>query len=353
LLSELVLNEEHQVGYSRAKHAQSWKDPQGHYLRVLEDPWYRTLAEIQNRIFVETVRFFELRGYRAVQLPITTTSISSPMGLGSDSSPVIVSMFGVETYLADSMQFMLEYACRLSGTNTFYIMPSFRGDDPDETHLNQFYHNEAELVGGLDDVVNLVDSYLRALTRSVLEHHADGIGSICGSVKHIEVFSASNAPIPRISFDEACAILDMDPALVRRHPKGFRTLTRQGEAKLNRELGGAVWLTDFDHLSVPFYQAFDSTRTKAKAADLLLAGIGEVVGAGERHATSVLVAEALDMHQVSHKSYEWYLEMKARHPLQTSGFGLGVERFLGWLLSCSDIRECQILPRLKGVEMVP
>lgn len=341
------------MGCSHAKHAQSWKEPQEHYLRVLEDPWYRALAEVQNQIFVETVRFFESRGYKAVQLPITTTSISSPMGLGSDSSPVMVSMFGADTYLADSMQFMLEYACRLSGTNAFYIMPSFRGDDPDETHLNQFYHNEAELVGGLDDVVNLVDSYLRALTRSVLDHHTEMISSVCGSVKHIEDFSASDAPLPRISFDEACRILDMDPALVRKHPKGFRSITRKGEACLNRELAGAVWLTDFDHLSVPFYQAFDATRTKAKAADLLLPGIGEVVGAGERHASADLVADALNMHQVSHKSYEWYLEMKRRHPLRTSGFGLGVERFLGWLLSCSDIRECQILPRLKGVEMVP
>jgi len=254
--------------------------------------------------------------------------------------------------MADSMQFMLEYACRLSGANAFYIMQSFRGDEPDETHLNQFYHNEAELAGGLDDVMSLVDSYLLALAQSVLANHGDAIARICGKVKHIEAFSAG-APIPRVPLDEALAVVGKDPASFKCHPNGFRTLTRQGELGLNREFGEAVWLTDFDHLSVPFYQAFDPTRTKARAGDLLLAGIGEVVGSGERHSTADLVVDALNMHQVPHESYEWYIEMKRRYPLQTSGFGLGVERFLGWLLSCSDIRDCQILPRLKGVEMIP
>ncbi|GAA2552195.1 hypothetical protein GCM10010435_23080 [Winogradskya consettensis] len=47
-----------------------------------------------------------------------------------------VDLFGQKTYVADSMQFMLEYACRFSDSGAWYLMPRFRGEDADETHLN-------------------------------------------------------------------------------------------------------------------------------------------------------------------------------------------------------------------------
>jgi asparaginyl-tRNA synthetase len=51
--------------------------------------------------------------------------------------------------------------------------------------------------------------------------------------------------------------------------------------------------------------------------------------------------------------YRWYLDMKRTRPLHTSGFGMGVERFICWLAGHDDIRDCQILPRLYGVDIVP
>lgn len=331
----------------------SWLEPKQHYLRALEDPWYKTLARIQHMVFLETVCFFGKRGFKAIQLPITTGSISSPSGLGSDSSPVRVTLLGTETYLADSMQFMLEYGCRLFDAHTFYVMPSFRGDEPDTTHLNQFYHNEAEIIGDQDEVLGLVEDYLRHLCRAALEQYADAVRKICGRLDHMETLAQDLAPFQRIPFESAMVLLSGDATCIRTHPNGARSLTRKGEAKLTETLGEVVWLTDFDHLSVPFYQAFNGSRVKAKAADLLFAGIGEVVGSGERHASADLLLDALRMHQVSQEPYQWYVEMKRQHPKRTSGFGMGVERFTAWLLQCPDVRHCQILPRLKGLEAYP
>jgi len=175
----------------------------------------------------------------------------------------------------------------------------------------------------------------------------------CGRLDHLETFANGLTPIQRISFDAALVLLKHNCACVRTDPNGARSLTREGETRLTKAAGEAVWLTDFDHLAVPFYQAFSGSRIKAKAADLLLAGIGEVVGSGERHATADLVLDALRMHQVAKEPYQWYVEMKRQHPKQTSGFGMGVERFTAWLLQCPDVRKCQILPRLKGLEMYP
>src|SRR5947209_3606078 len=104
----------------------SWTNLSTHYALAITDPWYLALVDVQDAISRATVEFFSSKGLRNLHLPITTNAISSPMGLGSDSLPVQVNLFGIETYLADSMQFMLEYGCRLAQNGAYYLMTSFR-----------------------------------------------------------------------------------------------------------------------------------------------------------------------------------------------------------------------------------
>ncbi|MFH0244584.1 amino acid--tRNA ligase-related protein [Streptomyces sp. HK10] len=330
----------------------SWNDPDKHFLTVLENPWYRHLTLLQDVITHRTTSFWTQRGTRCLHLPITTGSISSPMGRGSDSSPVMVELEGVPTYLADSMQFMLEFGCRLAPKGSYYLMPSFRGEPADKTHLCQFFHSEAEIVGGLDDVMRTVEEYLRDLAAGLLEHSGAAVREMAGTVSHLEELAGSPA-LPRITFDEAADLLNADPRYVKEMFPGCRSLTRAGEQVLMERFGGYVWVTHPDHLSVPFYQAFDaSDRTKALSADLLF-GIGETVGSGERHADGTSLREALDLHEVSADSYEWYTIMKERHPLRTSGFGLGIERFLLWATKHDDIRDLALLLRFNGSQILP
>jgi asparaginyl-tRNA synthetase len=91
------------------------------------------LVSVQDSIIKATMLFWAERGVKILCLPITTTAISSPIGLGSDSKPVSVELVGERTYLAESMQFMLEYGCRISPDGCSYIMPTFRGEDADAT----------------------------------------------------------------------------------------------------------------------------------------------------------------------------------------------------------------------------
>jgi asparaginyl-tRNA synthetase len=275
------------------------------------------------------------------------------MGLGSDSLPVRVNLFGVDTYLADSMQFALEYGCRIAEEGAFYIMPSFRGESPDETHLSQFFHSEAEIPGTLEDVMELVESYLMSLTNMIVSECGEGLGQFVNSTDHIENFLNRSGPIPRISFDSAVELLDRDPRYVRECAKDALTLTRAGERRLMEIVSPVLWVTHFHHQSVPFYQAKDPTNPKcALAADLLM-GPGEVVGCGQRHSTREQTLESLRSHSVNASDYEWYVTMKGEFPLQTAGFGLGIERFMMWLLKHGDIRDFQLMPRANGVNIIP
>lgn len=149
-----------------------------------------------------------------------------------------------------------------------------------------------------------------------------------------------------MTFEEATELLK-DDEYIKSHGE-YRTITSAGEKVLMDKFGGFIWLTHFDHLSVPFYQKFsDEDKKYALNADLLM-GIGETVGAGERHLTRADVEDALEVHKVSKESYKWYLDMKEINEVQTAGFGLGVERFLLWLLSHDDISDMQLVPRFNG-----
>ncbi|MBA4493473.1 asparagine synthetase A [Paenactinomyces guangxiensis] len=330
-----------------------WKNTSTHYLNVINDSWYKSLVEVQDLINYYTVEFYKEKDIKTLFLPITTGSISSPMGLGSDSLPVSVEMFGIKSYLADSMQFMLEYGCRLFENGCYYIMPSFRGELPDHRHLCQFYHSEAEIPGGLDDVIQLVEEYISFLSRKILNDFGDKLLNINGSNRHIEKMAYLQEPLPRITLDEAVNILEDSDEYVDKHSAGFKSINSKGELKLISMFGGAVWLTHFDHLSVPFYQKFDSVdQSKALNADLLM-GIGELVGSGERHETSQDLIKALNFHKVPLKNYKWYKDMKENYPLKTSGFGMGIERFILWLFNHNDIRDCEVLPRINGKNILP
>lgn len=184
------------------KEPNSWKNLDTHYIEVLKNPWYKILVKLENLISVETMNFYEERGIITMHLPVTTGSISSPMGRGSDSSPVKINIDGVDTYLADSMQFLLEYGCRLNDKGVYYIMPTFRGEKADERHLCQFYHSEAEIPGKLEDVMNLVEDYIKFLSKKIIEQMGTELKREIGDISHIEMIANYEKQFPKITFDE-------------------------------------------------------------------------------------------------------------------------------------------------------
>jgi asparaginyl-tRNA synthetase len=323
----------------------SWRNEPGAFLAALRSPWYATVADLQDVVLRATVDFAHGRGLRAIQVPLTTRTVTCANGHGSDAQPVPVTVNGVRTFLSDSIQFALEYGCRVSPGGCYGILPSFRGEEPDETHLNQYAHSEAEIVGGLDDVIEYVEEYLRHVARAILQDHGRDLAALIHDVTHLERLAGSTGSCPRLTFDDAARLLADHPDSIRGE-NGCRTLTRRGERRLMEVVGDFLWVTHFDHLAVPFYQAFaDDGRRTAACADMFF-GMGEVVGAGERHQGAAELRRALDLHAVSEKDYSWYVRMKDELSMRTSGFGMGVERFLMWVLQHDDIRDIPLISRV-------
>lgn len=333
-----------------------WKSEKDFYLNVLVNPWYKLLVKLENLVSMETMKFYEEKGIITMHLPVTTGSISSPMGRGSDSLPVKVNLEGIDTYLADSMQFLLEYGCRLNEKGVYYVMPSFRGEKADERHLCQFYHSEAEIPGNLEDVMNLVEEYIKYLSKKILENFKEELEKAIGDISHIEKIANYKGNFPRITFNQA------EQALKEKfgdnlndyieYNDGWRNITRKAEQELIKIYNGIVWITNYDILAVPFYQQFDDDLAgTTKNADLLF-GIGETVGCGERHQNDMDLLKSMKLHEVDKEEYEWYIKLKEKYPLQTAGFGMGIERYLMWVLKASDIRNMQICLRFNGEQII-
>lgn len=323
-----------------------------HIDTLLSSPWNADLMRILSVTSFASHNFFVKHNATAGMFAITTQTISSPMGLGSDSLPVKALIQGREIFLPDSLQFILELGCRLVNGPCYYLMPSFRGEPVDERHLCEFFHAEVEIIGGLDDVITIAESYVRYLTQELLEHASDSLERMVGESEHLFALISRSSKFIRLSFEEAKMELRGDPLSLAKLEDGTVWITPHGERKLISQNGDFIWLTHMPWRGVPFYQKRQDGCENAMNADLL-AGCGEILGAGERAPDGISVKKNLLEQKVDPTSYNWYIRMKELQPLQTSGFGMGIERFLMWVLRQQDIRRLSILRREWGKLYTP
>lgn len=329
----------------------------------------RTFA-VQDTIFQSTMVFFRnhLR-YKRVTGSAASDPNSSSMVLSSSSPPTREEISYQYTYFANSLQMALEYVVRVEEglAGAFYVDSSFRdGYAADQTPPNRFYPVECELLGTLDDGIDMAERYLVAVAQAVLNKHKDTIRTNAGTTSHIENFinlaEQNDGHIPRITFSDALSleeIVDTPQAweyIDTTDPSKGRALKRAGEKILLEKFGGAVWVTEMDHTSGPFYRAFapDTNNTKALSADLLL-GASMVFMICQRHTSVQEVREALNLHNISEGDwYQWYLNIRDENRngkiLKTTGWGMALERFLAWTMKYDDTDNKDVIPSMYNTD---
>lgn len=344
-------------------------DPRTYVADLTQHRYFDALISLRHFIHAISHYYFSHEQYaKNVDLFMLTPSISSPMGPGSDSEPISIEFGGLKTHLVDSSQFGFEPLLIQSPGMVYCYLPSMRGEEPDHRHLNQFYHCECEMTGNLEDVMQVVEGYVRRLCEMVaaLSCITDLISDDAAVTREILSMVVKSHHFPRISFDDAVSLLSSRPdaaTLVRHTPHG-RDISSAGEIVLAEILGyrSPFWITQYDRDRVPFYQKpAANDPNKVENADLIFPPLrpgsfgGEVAGCGQRQDLAEDILESLRRQDdLSSEPYEWYIELRASHAYQTtSGFGLGIERFLAWSLAKPHIRDVSLYPRLKGVRTYP
>jgi asparaginyl-tRNA synthetase len=346
-------------------------DPIRHYLDLTNSAYYRSLLTLRHFVKAATDHYFGgIQSMKNIDLFMLTPSVSSPTGPGSDSQPARIRLGDIDTFVTDSAQFGFEPLLLNALGNMYSYLPSIRAEDSDSRHLTQFYHCEVEVAGSLDELIAIAEGYFRTLAETFLKIPA--IVRCCSrrdaATRDVLLRLQAAPHFPQITFDDAVKTLTQgggaNPAseYVCTHDNG-RDLTAAGEIELTKRLGATlpVWVRNYDRDRVAFYHKPDPMNAnKVINADLICAPIigpsfgGEIIGAGQRQDLANELYDSMARQQLQREPYEWYVNLRRLPDYRpSSGFGMGIERFLSWTLGLPDVKLAIPYPRLKNVMSYP
>lgn len=342
-------------------------DPSSHYIEITKSGYFRALTIVRHHIRQSSDYYFSQEcNAKNIDLFMLTPSVSSPLGPGSDSEAIQIKFGNLNTYLVDSSQFGFEPVLLNGFDKVYCYLPSMRGENPDKRHLNQFFHCEAEIKGTLEDLIPLVEEYIRTLCKTIISmpNIIDLISVNPEMTKIILTKVIEKDFFQRITLDEAINLLIENNKTDFFIETSFgRDITSAGEIEVMKLLSSVtpVWITNYDRDRVPFYQKPDPNNTnKVMNADLIFPPIidgsfgGEIVGCGQRQDTVSEMYDSLTRQKISPESYEWYINLRRLPEYSaTSGFGIGIERFIAWAFGRDDIKDVILYPRLKNVVSYP
>lgn len=342
-------------------------DPMRYYKQVASHPYFRALTYLRHQIrAVSDAYFSDNVGAKNVDLFLMTSSVSSPTGPGSDSEPLPLTFGGLNTYLVDSSQFGFEPILTSGIPRAYCYLASMRGENPDKRHLNQFYHCEYEAQEKFEDTKKVAEQYVRTLIRLVqlMPHTIQRMAISPQKTNQAIESSLAIKNFPVITFDEATNMLRQNRGvgLVRSSRYGD-DITPAGEQKLLRILKAKtpIWVKYFPRNRVPFYQKpIEYNTDRVLNADLLCPNLlknsfgGEVLGMGQRQDLPEEIYESARLQNMDIEPYEWYVDLRRMPKYKiTSGFGLGIERFISWILGLDEIHKAIVYPRMKGIRLNP
>jgi asparaginyl-tRNA synthetase len=261
--------------------------------------------------------------------------------------------FGKPANLTVSGQLQAEvYAMALGKVYTFG--PTFRAENSNTSrHLAEFWMVEPEMAFyDLADNMNLAESFLKYLVRHTLENDSEDLHLFANFVDknlYRKLQNILEEPFSRITYTEAIKLLQKSPQKFDFPVEWGTDLQAEHERYLCEEIfDRPLFVTDYPKDIKPFYMRINDDNATVAAMDLLLPGIGEIIGGSQREERyDVLVSRMQEMH-LNLDEYNWYLDLRRYGTVIHSGFGLGFERFLQFITAMKNIREVIPFPRTPG-----
>ena len=342
-------------------------DSKTHYLELTRSGYFQALITLRHYIKAASDHYFGVEyGAKNIDLFMLTPSISSPMGPGSDSESIPIKFGKYDSSLADSSQFGFEPLLMNGIDKVYCYLPSLRGEKPGKRHLNQFFHCEAEIKGDIGKLIPIIEEYTKILMEALIlmPNILERIGlnfkktiAILNKVLGLKKFS-------EITFDEAVnALVESGNKNLVNFTEFGRDISSEGEIKLAElfNFDTPFWIKNYDRDRVAFYQKPDPRNSnKVINADLIFPPIikdafgGEIVGSGQRQDDYQEIMDSMFRQNINREPYEWYVNLRRLPNYRTtSGFGLGIERFIAWSLCRDDIKDVILYPRLKDIKTYP
>ncbi len=341
-----------------------------------ENPHLRVRTNTFNAVFrvrsvmADTIhRYFQERGYVYVNTPLLTGSDCEGAGevfkvttIGycadqekykSEADYYADDFFGQRAGLSVSGQLEGEVAAMAFG-KIYTFGPSFRAENSNTPrHVAEFWHIEPEVAfAELSDIIAIAEDMIKYIIRTIMEKCSDELAFF------EQRFEAGLREKLQSVVDNDFAIVDYTDAVEQLKASGKKfeypvewgcDLQTEHERYITEELyRKPVFIINYPKDIKSFYMKQNPDGKTVAATDLLVPGVGEIIGCSEREADYDKLIEAMDARGMDKSAYADYLDLRKYGSVPHSGFGLGFERILMYVTGMQNIRDVILYPRTVG-----
>src|SRR5467141_2981412 len=313
-------------------------------------------------------RFFHERDFFWVNTPIITASDAEGAGeLFRVSTLDLANLprtpqgridfgqdfFGREAFLTVSGQLNVETYC-LALSKVYTFGPTFRAENSNTSrHLAEFWMIEPEIAfANLADNATLAEALLKDIFRTVLGERADDMAFFEERIEKgviAKLQGIVDSEFVRMDYTEAIRILEQAKQKFEFPIHWGVDLQCEHERYISEtHARKPVILMNYPKEIKAFYMRLNDDQKTVAAMDVLVPGIGEIVGGSQREERLEILDENMRRHKMDPADYKWYLDLRRYGTVPHSGFGLGFERMLMFVTGVSNIRDVIPFARTPG-----
>jgi asparaginyl-tRNA synthetase len=338
---------------------------------------FGAMARVRNCVCRSIHNFFQEQGFLYIHTPIITGSdcegagalfrvttldpakIPLAMAQGAnaprsgDGVDFSKDFFHRPTYLTVSGQLQVEaFACSLGKVYTFG--PTFRAENSNTPrHLAEFWMIEPEMAFfELEDNMTLAEAFLKRIVKDVLADCAEDMRFFQERIDK-EVLTRLQTILDkqflRVSYTEAIDVLLKSGQNWEFPVSWGNDLQAEHEKYLTEQhFKSPIILHDYPRTLKPFYMRLNDNGKTVRAMDVLVPGVGEIIGGSQREERFDVLEQRMRDQGLDPEQYSWYLDLRRYGTVPHSGFGLGLERVLLFVTGMSNIRDVIPFPRTPG-----
>ncbi|BDR57994.1 asparagine--tRNA ligase [Xylocopilactobacillus apicola] len=361
------------VGQSDEDYPLQKKQHSYEYLRTIAHLRPRTktfyaVFKIRSLVAFAVHQYLQEHGFVYVNTPIITSSDAEGAGemfqvttLDLDNVPKddqgkvdeSKDFFKKETNLTVSGQLTGE-AFALALRNIYTFGPTFRAEDSHTTrHAAEFWMIEPEMAfADLHDVIEVIEGLLQSVIKYVLKNAPDEIQFLNDHVDSElinRLEATANNKFEKITYTQAVDYLLESKESFKYPVKwGIDFQTEHERYLCEKVFQKPVFVTDYPKEIKAFYMRNNDDGKTVAAVDLLVPGIGELLGGSQREERVAQLEQKIADFNLDPESYKWYLELRKYGETEHSGFGIGFERLLMFVTGMENIRDVIPFPRTPG-----
>jgi asparaginyl-tRNA synthetase len=307
-------------------------------------PW--AILRVRDEVEKAIRDFMYDREFVLIDSPILT-----PAACEGTSTLFETDYFDEKAYLSQSGQLYLEPAC-MAFDKVYCFGPTFRAEkSKTRRHLTEFWMIEPEMAWAtLDDAMALAEEMVSYIVARVLDRRAEELKVLERDTSKLE---SVVPPFPRLSYDEAAAILTRPENVKRAEEAGAppfvpgSDLGAMDETILGEPFDRPVMIHRYPVEVKAFYMQPDPERPdRALCVDVIAPeGYGEIIGGSQRIHDPELLQARIAEHGLPESAFRWYLDARRYGTVPHAGFGMGIERVVGWITGTRHLRETIPYPR--------